>query len=95
MSVSDSPFDTTLGPRQRATVCYYRVGGSVTRGQRELAVEIIETEIRSAQHVMLLEAAKLVPIEIARPLREMADGRSGRPNARRRSRGSQSAAIMI
>jgi len=63
----------------------------VTRGQRELAVEIIETEIRSAQHVMLLEAAKLVPIENARKLREMAE----RPNARRRSRGSQSAAIMI
>jgi len=77
MSVSDSPFDTTLGPHQRATFCYYRVGGLVSRGQRELAIEIIETEIRSAQHEMLLEAAKLVlsgePVEIARKLREMAE----------------------
>ena len=41
------------------------------------AVEIIEAEIRSAQHEVLLEAAKLVlsgePIEIARQLRDMAE----------------------
>src|SRR5262249_34255971 len=77
MSVSDSPFDTTLSPNQRATSCYYRVGALVTRGQRELAVEIIETEVRSAQHEVLLEAAKLVlsgePIEIARQLRDRAE----------------------
>jgi hypothetical protein len=77
MSVSDSPFDTTLDPHQRATFCYYCVGGLVTRGQREIAVEIIETAIRSAQHDVLLEAAKLVltgePVEVPRLLREMAD----------------------
>ena len=42
----------------------------------DLAVEIIEAEIRSAQHEVLLEAAKLVlscePIAIARQLRERA-----------------------
>jgi len=83
MSVSDSPFDTTLDPLQRATSCYYRVGGLVTRGQRDLAVEIIEAEIRSAQHEALLEAARLVltgePIEIARKLHDMAV-RTIRPN---------------
>jgi hypothetical protein len=42
-----------------------------------LAVEIIEAEIRSAQHEVLLGAAKLVfsgdAIEIARQLRERAE----------------------
>jgi hypothetical protein len=55
----------------------YCVGGLVTRGQREIAVEIIETAIRSAQHDILLEAAKLVltgePIEVPRLLRDMAE----------------------
>ena len=77
MSVSDSPFDTTLGSHRRATFCYYRVGGLVTRGQRDLAVEIIEAEIRSAQQEALLEAARLVltgePIESARKLHDMAE----------------------
>lgn len=40
-------------------------------------MEIIEAEIRSAQHEVLLEAAKLVlsgePIAIARQLREQAE----------------------
>jgi hypothetical protein len=85
MSVSDSPFDTTLDPHQRATFCYYRVGGLITRGQRELAVEIIETAIRAAQHDILLDAAKLMltgePIEIARKLRDMAE-RTIRPTER-------------
>jgi hypothetical protein len=87
MSVSDSPFETADHPRARATSCYYRVGGLVTRGQRDLAVEIIEAEIRSAQHAMLLEAAKLVlsaePIEIARKLRDMAE-QTIRPSGRAR-----------
>ena len=86
MSVSDSSFEAiptrdldknTMDPHNRATSCYYRVGGLVRRGQRDLAVEIIEAEIRSAQHEALLEAARLVltgePIEIARKLREMAE----------------------
>jgi hypothetical protein len=45
--------------------------------RKDLAIEIIEGEIRSAQHEMLLEAAKLVltgePIEIARELRARAE----------------------
>jgi len=46
--------------------------------QKDLAVEIMEAEIRSAQYEVWLEAAKLVlidaePVEIARKLREMAE----------------------
>jgi hypothetical protein len=46
--------------------------------RKELAIEIVEAEIRSAQHEVLLEAAKLVlidaePIEIARQLRARAE----------------------
>lgn len=45
--------------------------------RKELAIEIIEAEIRSAQHEVLLEAARLVltgePIAIARQLRERAE----------------------
>ena len=52
---------------------------------RDLAGEIIEAEIRSAQHEVLLEAAKLVlsgePIDIARKLRNMAE-RTIRPTGR-------------
>lgn len=45
---------------------------------RILAIEIVEAEIRSAQHEVLLEAAKLIlidaePVEIARQLRERAE----------------------
>ena len=44
---------------------------------RGLAVEIIEAEIRSAQHEVLLDAARLVlrgaPIEIARQLHDRAE----------------------
>ena len=53
----------------------------VSRGRplrrKELAIEIVEAEIRSAQYEILLEAAKLVlsgePIEIARELRDRAE----------------------
>ena len=42
-----------------------------------MAVEIIEAEIRSAQHEVWLEAAKLVlagePVQIAWQLRDMAE----------------------
>ena len=56
----------------------YRTGGLISREQKTLAVEIIEAEIRSAQHEVLLEAAWLVlidaePIEIARQLRDRAE----------------------
>ena len=62
-----------MDPHERATSVWYRVAGLLRR--KELAIEIVEAEIRSAQYEVLLEAAKLVlidaePIEIARQLRE-------------------------
>ena len=70
---------------ERATSCWYRVAGLVSREQKDLAVEIIEAEIRSAQHEVLLEAAKLVlsgePIAIAQQLRDRAE-RTIRPTGR-------------
>jgi len=66
-----------MDPHERAMSVRYRVAGLLSRDQKDLAVEIIEAEIRSAQHEVLLEAAKLVltgePIEIARKLRDMAE----------------------
>jgi hypothetical protein len=67
-----------MNPHERATRVWYRTVGLASRAQKDLAVEIIEVEIRSAQHEVLLEAAKLVlsgpgPREIARKLREMAE----------------------
>jgi hypothetical protein len=45
--------------------------------RKEIAVEIIEAEIRSAQHEVWLEASRLVltgePIEVARLLRQQAE----------------------
>jgi hypothetical protein len=45
---------------ERATRVWYRTAGLASRGQKDLAVEIIEAEIRSAQHEVFIEAAKLV-----------------------------------
>jgi hypothetical protein len=75
-----------MDPLERAVSVWYRTAGLVSRGQKDLAVEIIEAEIRSAQYEVLLEAAKLVltdagPVEIARKLREMAE-RTIRPTGR-------------
>ena len=62
---------------------WYRIAGLIAREQKDLAVEIIEAEIRSAQHEVLLEAARLVlsgeAIDIARQLRDRAE-RTIRPN---------------
>jgi hypothetical protein len=70
-----------MDPHARATSVWYRVAGLLRR--KELAIEIVEAEIRSAQHEVLLEAARLVlsgePIEIARKLRERAE-QAIRPN---------------
>ena len=64
---------------------WYRTAGLASRNQKDLAVEIIEVEIRSAQHEVWLEAAKLVltgePVEIGRQLREPAQ-RTIRPHGR-------------
>ena len=74
-----------MDPHERATSVWYRVAGLVSREQKDLAVEIIEAEIRSAQHEVLLEAAKLVlsgdPIAVARHLHERAE-RTIRPTGR-------------
>ena len=74
-----------MDPHERAVSCWYRVAGLVSREQKDLVVEIIEAEIRSAQHEGLLEAARLVltgdPIEIAPRLRDQAE-RVIRPTGR-------------
>jgi len=44
----------------RAVSVWYRIAGLISRDQKSLAVEIVEAEIRSAQHEVLLEAARLV-----------------------------------
>jgi hypothetical protein len=58
-------------------IANYRTAGLASRGQKDLAVEIIAAEIRSARYEVLIEAAKLVlsgePIEIARKLLDMAE----------------------
>ena len=90
MSVSDSPFDATDHLHERATSCYYRIGGLVTRGQRDLAVEIIEAEMRSAQHEVLLEAAKLAlsgePTDVRTDQVDSADSPLARRNIHARCR---------
>jgi len=64
-----------MDPHARAESVWYRVAGLLRR--KEIAIDIIEAEIRSAQHDALLEAAKLVlsaePIEAARQLRAKAE----------------------
>src|SRR5262249_25357821 len=74
-----------MDPHERATSCWYRVAGLVSREQKDLAVETIEAEIRSAEYELLLEVSRLVlsgdPIEIARRLRDRAE-RIIRPTGR-------------
>jgi len=70
-----------MDAHERATSVWYRIAGLLRR--KDLAVEIMEAGIRSAQHEVWLEAAKLVltdaePIEIARRRRE-SDERVIRP----------------
>jgi hypothetical protein len=64
-----------MDPDERATSCWYRIAGVISREQKDLAVEIIEAEICSAQHEVL-DAARLVlsgeAIDIARQLRDRA-----------------------
>jgi hypothetical protein len=59
---------------ERATSVWYRIAGL---HRKELAIETIEAEIRSAVHAVWLEASKLVltgePIEVARQLRDRAE----------------------
>ena len=64
-----------MDAHERATSVWYRIAGLLRR--KDLAIDIIEAEIRSAEHEVWLEAAKRVlsgePIAIARHLREMAE----------------------
>jgi len=65
-----------MDAHERATSVWYRVAGLLRR--KDLAIEIVEAEIRSAQHEVWLEAARLVltdnePMAIARQLRDMAE----------------------
>ena len=74
---------TTLERRK----CQHRFeSGQTSQEQKGLAVE---AEVRSAQHKVLLEAARLVltgePIEIARQLRDQAE-RTIRPRLQSRGR---------
>jgi hypothetical protein len=66
-----------MTPHERAESVWYRTAGLANRNQKDLAVEIIEAEIRSAQYEVLLEASRLVlsiePIEAARALRARAE----------------------
>jgi hypothetical protein len=67
-----------MNPHERAESIWYRTAGLASRNQKDLAVEIIEAEIRHAQYEVLLEAGKLVlldaqPVEITRKLREIAE----------------------
>jgi hypothetical protein len=47
-----------MDAHERATSCWYRVAGLLRR--KDLAIDINESEIRSAQYEVLLEAARLV-----------------------------------
>ena len=76
---------TRWPPTSARVSVWYRIAGLANRNQKDLGVDIIEAEIRSVQHEVLLEAARLVlsgePIEIARKLRDMAE-RTIRPTGR-------------
>jgi hypothetical protein len=74
-----------MTPRERAESVWYRTAGLATHNRKDLAVDIIESEIRSALYEVWLEAAKLVltdaePIAIAPHLRERAE-RAIRPKS--------------
>ena len=45
-----------MDPHERATSVWYRVAGLLRR--KDLAIEIVEAEIRSAQHEILLEPGR-------------------------------------
>lgn len=58
-------------PHARATSVWYRVAGLLRR--KDLAIDIIAAEIRSAQHEALLDAANRVPhLEAKRTLHQLA-----------------------
>ena len=67
-----------MTPRARAESVWYRAAGLAIRNKKDLAVDIVEGEIRYAQHEVWLEAARLVLIdaeliEKARQMRQRAE----------------------
>ena len=64
-----------MDPHERATSVWYRVAG--LRRRKELAIDIIAREIRSAQQEVSREAARLVlsgdPIDVARMMHDRAE----------------------
>jgi len=67
-----------MEPHERATSCWYRIAGLISRKQKDLAIDIFEGEIRSAKHEVLLEAERLAVSgisgpSVARALREKAE----------------------
>ena len=66
------PHRSVMDPHERATSVWYRVAGLLRR--KDLAIDIIASEIRSAQQEVWREAARIVlsadPIEVARKMHE-------------------------
>ena len=54
------PKPIATDPRERASRVWYRIAALISRKQKDLAIDIIEGEIRSAQHDALHEAERLV-----------------------------------
>lgn len=73
-----------MDAHERAWSCWYRIAGLVSREHRDLAISVIEAEIRSAQHEVLLEAERLVRVSAdvegaAETLRHRAEGFRPKP----------------
>jgi hypothetical protein len=65
-----------MDAHERATSCWYRVAGLLRR--KELAIDIIASEIRSAQQEVWREEARFVlmpgePVDIARKMHDRAE----------------------
>jgi len=57
-----------MDAHERATSVWYRIAGLISRKQKDLAVDIIAAEIRSAQKEVLLDASDRVTDPIAKRL---------------------------
>jgi hypothetical protein len=57
-----------VDPHEHATSVWYRIAGLISRKQKDLAVSLIEAEIRSAQKQVLLDASDRVTDPTAKKL---------------------------
>jgi hypothetical protein len=57
-----------MNAHERATSVWYRIAGLLSRKQKDLAVDIIAAEIRSAQKQVLLDASDRVTDPAAKKL---------------------------